>query len=161
MKNEIKLKNKSFDIQNNECYLISQKKYAGKNYDILIIQNINNKINAIFVQIGVNKTISEIQNIKTDLVLNINKYKMNLKFSFGFNIDSFYLTFIFDEETQKAINPKKLSGAKICFDNNIDFLVYSFKDCSLKKTDNLVDYNSALYFIPKYEINEKSSYKLK
>ena len=148
-------------IEKNQCYLITQEKYNGPNYDILIIQNIENKIRAIFVQIGVNKTITDIEKLRKDLITNIGNYKKNLNNSFGFNIDSFYLLFIFDEETQKTFGPNRKSGAKICLDNKIDFYLYSFKDSSLKYTNDLQNYNNLTNFLPENEINEKSSIKLK
>ena len=151
--------NYSYHLNNNENLLITQKNYYGQNYDLLIIQKIDNKINAIFVQIGLDKTKTEIKKIKTDLVENINEYKKGLK-AFGFNVDNFYLLFIFDEETQRNLYNKN-SGTKICFNNKIDFLVYSFQDFCLKSTINLTDYNKLLYFIPKYEIKENSSCDLK
>ncbi len=151
--------NYSYHLNNNENLLITQKNYYGQNYDLLIIQKIDNKINAIFVQIGLDKTKTEIKKIKTDLVENINQYKKGLK-AFGFNVDNFYLLFIFDEETQRSLYNTN-SGTKICFNNKIDFLVYSFQDFCLKSTINLTDYNKLLYFIPKYEIKENSSCVLK
>ena len=131
--------NYSYHLNNNENLLITQKNYYGQNYDLLIIQKIDNKINAIFVQIGLDKTKTEIKKIKTDLVENINEYKKGLK-AFGFNVDNFYLLFIFDEETQRSLYNKN-SGTNICFNNKIDFLVYSFQDFCLKSTINLTDYN--------------------
>ena len=151
--------NYSYHLNNNENLLITQKNYYGQNYDLLIIQKIDNKINAIFVQIGLDKNKAEIKKIKTDLVENINQYKKGIK-AFGFNVDNFYLLFIFDEETQRSLYNKN-SGTNICFNNKIDFLVYSFQDFCLKSTINLTDYNKLLYFIPKYEIKENSSCDLK
>lgn len=152
---------KKYNIEENKCFLITQSKYNGPNYDILIIQNIENKIRAIFVQIGVDKSKTEIQKIRTDLITNINYYKNNLQKSFNFNIDSVYLLFIFDEETQKIIPKNKLSGSKICLTNKIDFYLYSFQDYTLKKTKDLVNYNNLLLFYPVNEIFEKSETELK
>ena len=75
----------------------------------------------------------------------------------GFNVNSIYLVFIFDEE--KGANQS--SGAKICFEYKIDFLVYSFQDFSIKQTINLNEYNKLLFLIPKYEITENSSFESK
>ena len=81
--NEIKnfkiiFKSKIKELEKQECYLITQKKYNEENYEILIIQNIDNKINAIFVQIGVDKNKNEIINIKNDLAKNVKNYKNGL-----------------------------------------------------------------------------------
>ena len=140
--------------------MITQKKYNGENYDILIIQNIDNKINAIFVQIGVDKNKNEIKNIKNELAENVKKYKRGLK-ALGFEVNYIYLLFIFDEETQKAKCKSKSSGANVCLEYNIDFLVYSFQDFSIKKTENLINYTKLLSLIPKYEIDENSNFELK
>ena len=154
---QIIFKQKIKNLENQECYLITQKKYNEGNYEILIIQNIDNKINAIFLYIGIDKNKNEIINIKNDLAKNAKNYKNGLK-SLGFEVNSIYLLFLFDEETQK--DNSNSSGAKICLDNKIDFLVYSFQDFSIKKTENLIEYTNLLFLIPKYEISENSTFDM-
>ena len=48
-------------INQNDNYLVCQKNYNGKNYDLLIIQSLKESKVAIFVQIGVDKIQKNIQ----------------------------------------------------------------------------------------------------
>lgn len=124
-------------INNNDNYLILQKKYNGENYDLLIIQSLQNCKNAIFTQIGVDKDKTEILKQKKDLLDNSNNYLNCLEKFFGFKIDYTYLLYIFDEDTQLGLkSPNEISGSKYCMDNNIDYLIYSFNDNTLKKLNS-------------------------
>ena len=154
--NQAFLINQKINLEKNECYLITQKKYNGENYDLLIIQNIENEVNAIFIQIGVDKSKAEIKKHLSNLKDNIGQYKRGLKVSFDFDIDKFYLMYIFDEETQRTQNYGS-NGSSICLNNNIDFLVYSFQDTKIKFTSDLKNYFTLQYFKPKYEVNETTN----
>ena len=157
--NQTFFNNQKIILEKNECYLITQKKYNGENYDILIIQKIDNEVNAIFIQIGVDKSEAEIQKHLTNLKDNIHQYKKGLKVRFDFDIDKFYLMYIFDEETQRTQNIGS-NGSSICLNNDIDFLVYSFQDTKIKFTTDLKNYFALQYFKPKYEVTEKTNTQL-
>lgn len=154
--NQAFLINQKINLEKNECYLITQKKYNGENYDLLIIQNIENEVNAIFIQIGVDKSKAEIKKHLSNIKDNIGQYKRGLKVRFDFDIDKFYLMYIFDEETQRTQNYGS-NGSSICLNNNIDFLVYSFQDTKIKFTSDLKNYFTLQYFKPKYEVNETTN----
>lgn len=161
--NDLKVNEKNKDkkkiiLKENECYLITQKNYNGENYDILIIQKIHNLVKAIFIQIGVDKKKDKIEKHLLDLKCNIDNYKDGIKELFGFSVDEIYLMYIFDEETQNTLSS---NGSKICFKNNIDFLVYSFQDACLKHTSDLKKYLPLQYFTANYEVTKKTNTNLK
>ena len=121
-------------INKEDNYMICQKNYYGKNYDLLIVQSFKNTKNAIFVQIGVDKKENDIFKQKKDLEDNSQNYLECLNKFFGFKIGYTSLLYIFDEDTQKELNsPKEMSGSKYCLKNKINFLLYSFNDKALKK----------------------------
>ena len=144
LKDNYLLLDKFNEKKKNSNYLITQKFYNGKNYNVLIIQSLKEGIKAIFVEIGIDKNSIKIQKQLEDLKLNSKKYLKNLENYFDFDINYISLLYIFDEDTQKVKKNQNItSGSKYCIDNKIDFLLYSFNDKALKKFEtNTGDYNS-------------------
>ena len=149
--------NKSFD--KSKPIIITQENYLGKNYDLLILIPIHDKnaYKAYFIQIGTNKTKSQIDFIFKDLNENQKSYKKGIKKYIGCDIISVELLFIFDMDTQKGlIKNKKTSGVQYCIKMNHLFYVFSTKDFKLYRTNN----NITFYPINKFE-EYKNPYKHK
>ena len=120
--------------------IITQENYMGQYYDLLILTpNISfNSYKAFFIQIGTNKTKSQIDLIKNDLNTNETSYKKGIKKFIARNISKVELVFIFDEETQIGlINNNDASGAKYCLKNKILFYIFSIEDFKLYSTDDM------------------------
>ena len=100
------------DIDKDKPILITQKNYFGKFYDLLIIIRYNNIVYSNFIQIGLDKDMSKINDILTDITLNENLYKKEIsrELDIDINIIKISLFFIFDYETQKKHD--FLSGVK-------------------------------------------------
>lgn len=73
--------------------IITQSNFKGKFYDIIILIPIPNtdSYDAIFVQIGLNKTITEINKLQKDIAINHNKYRDGIVKYIGVNISNIYL----------------------------------------------------------------------
>ena len=105
-----------------------------QNCDLLMIIKIENIDYAIFVQIGVDKDYSYINNLKMDLNYNYEKYIYNLNFTYKRKISYISLLFIFDEKIQMSkihIIDKNSCGSKICELLNIDYLWISLENKQL------------------------------
>ena len=122
-------------IEYGENVLIIQEKYNGPKYDFAIIQSLQSHRIAIFIQVGLDKNLSEIKSQYFNLKNNRNNYIRNLEQYFMCKIDGISLFYIFDEDTQKEKGPNQISGSKICDRYGINYLLYSFKDKSLKSYD--------------------------
>ena len=139
------------DIDKDKPILITQKNYFGKFYDLLIIIRYNNIVYSNFIQIGLDKDMSKINDILTDITLNENLYKKEIsrELDIDINIIKISLFFIFDYETQKKHN--FLSGVKFCRDKSIDYYLFSMIECKFlinsDKTDNIIFINN---FYPYY-----------
>ena len=137
-------KNNAFDKNNklnkNKSIIITQENYLGQNYDLLILIPTSsiNAYNAYFIQIGTNKTKTQINTIKTDLNENESKYIEGIETFTGCVIFKVELLFIFDKDTQIELkNKNEFSGAQYCIDNNILFYLFSIKDFKLFSTNDM------------------------
>jgi hypothetical protein len=116
--------------------IIRQKVFKGKYYDLLFILNINDKLYAIFIQIGLSKKEYEINTSLKNLIDNEENYKEGIKNLINHNIDEIGFLLIFDYNHQKTLLEKnnKSDGVGFCDENEIDFLIY--KDFNLYKEVN-------------------------
>ena len=123
--------------------IITQENYLGENYDLLILipMPLINCYKAYFIQIGTNKTKTQINTIKNDLSENELKYKNGIKKFIGCDIINLTLIFIFDKDTQVGLIEKEdFSGAQYCIDNNIIFFVFSIEDFRLYSSHDLKEF---------------------
>ena len=143
----------------NKPIIITQENYFGKNYDLLILIPIpeKNAYKAYFIQIGTNKTKSQIDFIFKDLNENQTSYKKGIKKYIGCDIISIELLLIFDKDTQTGLikNPKSF-GSQYCIKMNYPFYIFSTKDFKLYRTND----NQIFYQINKFE-EYKNPYKHK
>ena len=132
-------KNNTFDktnklIDKDKPIIITQENYLGQNYDLLVlipIQSLDSFL-AYFIQIGTNKTSTQINIIKTDLNENKSKYKDGIETFTGCNIFKTELVFIFDKNTQIGLKDKNVfNGAQYCIENSILFYLFSIEDQKL------------------------------
>ena len=116
--------------------IIRQKNFKGKYYDLLFILNINDKIYAIFIQIGLSKKGSDINTYLKNLIDNEEEYKEGIKTLINYNIDNIGFLLIFDYNHQKTLLEKNNTsdGVGFCDKNEIDFLIY--RDFNLFKNVN-------------------------
>ena len=84
-----------------------------------------------FIQIGVDRTKEQIEEIINDLESNYSKYKENILKVFGIDINFISVSFIFDYDTQKEKNFS--TGFNICENKNINCYLFSLSHCSLIK----------------------------
>ena len=92
-----------------------------------------NSCKAYLIQIGTNKTSSQINKIKTDLNENESNYKEGIQ-TFT---DWVELVFIFDKDTQIGLkNKNEYSGAQYCIEN-ILFYLFSIEDSKLYCTNDM------------------------
>ena len=158
------LKEKSYSGQryiieeNDEPLLILQENFYGPLYDLVIITKHEGYYYSDFIQIGVDKTKQQIENIINDLQGNYSLYKKNIFQVFGIKTDYISVLFIFDYITQQSSQFK--SGTKLCIDKNINFYLFSYKNTSLYELidkneknieDNLRKVNE---YFPSFIINE-------
>ena len=138
------------DLNIEKPIIIRQKLFKGKYYDLLLILNINNKIYAIFIQIGLSKKGYEINKYLKNLMKNEKNYKEEIKNLINHNIDEIGFLLIFDYNHQKTLLEKnnKSDGVGFCDENEIDFLIY--KDFNLFK--NVYDKDS----IKSFDVTEKT-----
>ena len=120
---------KKFVINKNEPILVLQENFFGPLYDLLIITKRNDKYYSDFVQIGVDKSDQQINQITSDLKLKYDTYKSNISKAFGIESDLISVLFIFDYETQRDKN--FLQGFNTCRKKKINFYLFSITDCSL------------------------------
>ena len=120
---------KTFKLNKNEPILVIQENFFGPLYDLLIITKRNDKYYSDFVQIGVDKSEQQINDITKDLNLKYNIYKSNISKAFGIESDLISVLFIFDYETQRDKN--FLMGFNTCRKKKINFYLFSIIDCSL------------------------------
>ena len=128
----------------NEPIIINQEYYLGQNYDLLILIPIPsiNSYKAIFIQIGTNKSIDQINTIIKDLKKNKIQYKNGIKNFIGVDITDVELVFIFDKDTQiNLFKKKKFSGAEYCIKKNIIFYLFSVENFRLYSTDNMIEFS--------------------
>ena len=104
---------------------------------------------AYFIQIGTNKTSTQINIIKTDLNENKSKYKDGIETFTGCNIFKTELVFIFDKNTQIGLKDKNVfNGAQYCIENSILFYLFSIEDQKL-----YITYDMDLFIhIDKFEV---------
>ena len=122
------------DVNVNEPILLVQEDFFGPLYDLLIITKRNNNYYSDFVQIGVDKTMDQINNINDAIKSKYNIYQKNIYKAFGINSDFISALFIFDYETQKSRNYS--TGFQICKSKSINFYLFSSMDCSLVKLNS-------------------------
>jgi len=128
-----------FEVENKDNpILLIQENFFGPLYDLLIITKHNNKYYSDFIQIGVDKTEQQIDDIIKDLQDKYSLYKDNILNAFGINSDFITCLFIFDLKTQKERNYS--TGVQICLKKEINFYLFSTMDCSL------VEYNDNKIF---------------
>ena len=128
----------------NEPIIINQEYYLGQNYDLLILIPIPsiNSYKAIFIQIGTNKSIDQINTIIKDLKKSKIQYKNGIKKFIGVDITDVELVFIFDKDTQINLFKKnKISGAEYCIKKNIIFYLFSVENFRLYSTDNMIEFS--------------------
>ena len=134
---------KKFD--NGLTIIINQENFKGELYDLLIL--IPKKVNegnfiysAFMIQIGTNKTGSQIMEIKNDFDDNKNNYLEGIKLFIDnkIKIETIELLFIFDKETQVKLQLNKtwpsIFGSKYCLNNIIKFYCFSYETYKLYKT---------------------------
>jgi len=126
----------SFNLNIKKPIIIRQKNFKGKYYDLLFILNINDKIYAIFIQIGLSKKGSDINTYLKNLIDNEEEYKDGIKTLINHNIDNIGFLLIFDYNHQKTLLEKNNTsdGVGFCDKNEIDFLIY--RDFNLFKNVN-------------------------
>ena len=106
-------------------------------YDLLIITKGDAGYYSDFIQIGVDKTDQQINKIVNDLESKYYIYKNNILKAFGIKSDFISVSFILDYDTQKE---KHFSaGFEICKSKNINFYLFSLKDCSLVELNESKD----------------------
>jgi len=135
-----------FEVENKEKpILLIQENFFGPLYNLLIITKHNNKYYSDFIQIGVDKSEQEIDDIINDLQNNYSLYKYNISKAFGINSDFITCLFIFDHKTQKERNYS--TGVQICLKKNINFYLFSTIDCRLVQFN---DNNTSFIFFDQY-----------
>lgn len=145
VKEIFELKDNTNDTRSNitlsEPIIIRQILFKGRYYDLLLIINQNGEKYAIFIQIGLNKTGTDINCYFQNLTRYNDKYIEGIKKLINYEGSELKLGFllIFDFEHQKDLrkNKTKNEGFVFCIKNNIDFLIY--KDFKLFK--NIDDIN--------------------
>ena len=123
----------------NKPIIITQENYLDQNYDLLILIPIKslNSYKAYLIQIGTNKTSSQINKIKTDFNENESNYKEGIQTFTDCNIIKVELVFIFDKDTQIGLkNENEYSGAQYCIEN-ILFYLFSIEDSKLYSTNDM------------------------
>ena len=149
-----KLKNNKNNIGNDinikKPIIIRQKNFNGKYYDLLFILNINDKIYAIFIQIGLSKKGKDINNYLKNLIDDEKNYKEGIKTLINHNIDEIGFLLIFNYKHQNDLLGKnnKSDGVGFCENNDIDFLIY--KDFNLFKNVNDIE------SIKSFEVTKKT-----
>lgn len=132
-------------IDNHLPIIIGQKIFTGELYDLLVLIPINDKegnilYSAYMIQIGTNKTGTQIREIKNDFDDNKKKYLTGITtfVDNGIKIENIELIFIFDTETQKNLQLKKaypsVFGSRYCLMNGIKFYCFSYDTYKLCKT---------------------------
>ena len=124
------------DLDLSKPIIIGQEIFGGKYYDLLLILDKDGKKYAIFIQIGLNKTGSDINTYLKNLTDNDKKYKDGIGTLIKHKIDGLGLLLIFEYEHQKDLLERnnKTEGVGFCINNNTDFLIY--KDFNLYKEVN-------------------------
>lgn len=130
-------------------------------YDLLIITKGDAGYYSDFIQIGVDKTDQQINKIVNDLESKYYIYKNNILKAFGIKSDFISVSFILDYDTQKE---KHFSaGFEICKSKNINFYLFSLKDCSLVELNESKDIIILVNkYFPSFLINQnkkKGKYK--
>ena len=152
-----KLKNNKNNIGNDinikKPIIIRQKNFNGKYYDLLFILNINDKIYAIFIQIGLSKKGKDINNYLKNLIDDEKNYKEGIKTLINHNIDEIGFLLIFNYKHQNDLLEKnnKSDGVGFCEKYDIDFLIY--KDFNLFKNVNDIE------SIKSFEVTKKTLIK--
>ena len=146
-----------FKVENkDEPILLIQEKFFGPLYYLLIITKFNNQYYSNFIQIGVDKTEQQIDDIINDLQDKYSLYKDNILKAFGINSDFITCLFIFDLKIQKERN--YATGVQICLKKNIDFYLFSTEDCSLVKLkDNKNSFTIFDEYFPSLIIKENKN----
>ena len=136
---------------NNQAILITQSNYRGQNYDLLILSKIEGIHYSDFVQIGVNKTASEIksilQNIKDKEEVIIN----NIKNNFQIENVRVSLLFIFDLKTQIKVNYKAVCD---CLKNNINYYLFSSEEQCFYRHNFINKMNEKIFTYTPYLSND-------
>ena len=124
LKNNHKDKNNNLDIS--KPIIIRNTLFKSKYYDLLLIISQNDKIYAIFIQIGLNEDNNQISSSYKNISENIEKYKNGIETLLNHSIDLIGFIVIFDYYHQKNYlkQIKKSNIVGYCLDNNIDFLLY-------------------------------------
>ena len=146
-----------FEVENkDEPILLIQENFFGPLYDLLIITKYNNQYYSDFIQISVDKTGQQIDDIINDLQDKYSLYKDNILKAFGIKSDFITCLFIFDLKIQKERNYS--SGVQICLKKNINFYLFSTEDCSLiKLKDNNTSYILFDEYFPSSIIKENKN----
>ena len=137
----------------NKPIIIIQENYFGQNYDLIILipDLYSESYIAYFIQIGLNKTKTQIEVINKDLTEKESKYKNGIKKFIGHDINRLELIFIFDYETQRSLkNNNKPYGALHCKEKNISFLLFSLEDYKLYEAPDMEIFSKLI----KFEINK-------
>ena len=162
-KNKFKIKNiysiKDYDDYINKDYIseksspiiIRQTQMNGKYYDLLIITNYNEERIGIFIQIGVNKSRSEINTYYNNLVKFNNDYIRGINYLVNEKIKELGFLLIFDYDKQILINENSISkGYKYCKSVNIAYLIYKnfhlFEDLNSENPITKIDAKKTLIF---------------
>ena len=130
---------------------IQRFSYRGQNYDLLILSKIEGIHYSDFVQIGVNKTASEIksilQNIKDKEEVIIN----NIKNNFQIENVRVSLLFIFDLKTQIKVNYKAVCD---CLKNNINYYLFSSEEQCFYRHNFINKMNEKIFTYTPYLSND-------
>ena len=95
--------------------LIILTKQKTKDWDFGLIEEVNNNINFCVIQISINKTISEIKNMLSNIKEKIKFMKMKIKEILNINIDNTHILFILLRTTQNKETIYFLKKYKIPF----------------------------------------------
>ena len=138
-------------------YCINTKTLSLGVVKILIpLKNSDDYYEAIFFQIGLNKTKSEIIRLINDISINDNKYKKGIEKYLNITIKDIYINFIFDKETQEnnIEMGDKSCGSNYCLSNNIIFYLFSLEDYKLYKLNESMIYEQISIY--EYKIENKN-----
>ena len=119
-------KEKRENVDISKPIIIRQTLFKGKYYDLLLIIEDEGRKYGIFIQIGLNKTGTEISAYFDNISKYYEEYKEGIEILINYKIDSLGFLLIMDYNSQIKLKQKnnKKEGVGFCLKNNIDFLIY-------------------------------------
>lgn len=140
------------NIETHSPIIITQENFRGEFYDLLALipkkENEEYIYTAYLIQIGTNKTKSQIDAILDDFKPNEKNYLDGIRKYLIYKVKIKYITllFIFDKGTQDKLYLQngKINefGSKYCLQNNIKFYCFSLDSYELYKTFDIKNYYS-------------------